>query len=729
MDSSNFYHSNQNELLHAAYLGDITTIEKLISDGFDPNTVNKLGSTALMYAAQQGHLEIVKRLIAVHKVNVNAENYQGNTALMMASQKDYVEVVKALLLAGATVDNVSKKGWNAISIALYKKVNPEIIHSLISAGANISEIFLLAAQKGCMPIIESAIFCGVNINQIYKNETALITATKAGHIDIINLLVARGAKINIPDKNGVTALMYAAYLGHTEIVKFLIASGVDVNISSKPGNTALILAARNGYNFIVDILIKAGAHLDKSNQYGNTAVMMAANRNYVSTVKMLADAGADLKGPLILAVRQQNKTVINVLIKVGAGLTELTVDAAKMGHMGLLEALIHIRVNLLCCNERGETALMWAVRNRHSEIIKAIIKANPNTIQVALEDALEKNNAFGLTALASAGVNLNFYLKKYIENNQVAFAEQLISAGADHEPSGQFAKTALMFAAHHDQIDILNALIRSNVDINAVDSYGSTALNYAILFGHPEIVSALIHAKANLDIVDITGSSALVNAILKDSFEMVKLLINAKANIHLSENQALKISIQRVQNGAVDLLENGQCRFDIFDALLTAGVYIDKPEGYLRMLTKKVCDREVAFRLLGAMSDEQIETIRGRLLHGILREYKDALKKEREKIVSMLDVMNIGMNQVCDKNDNLVENALAIEMISLLRPRWCSSQQYSKEIKSAIEERSLKQAIPPAAVVFLAPSRRRNTNKTTEQSIQSVQNTHKKARR
>ena len=63
-----------------------------------------------------------------------------------------------------------------------------------------------------------------------------------GHIDVMRILIDKGADVNAKNKNGATALILAADKGNAEIVSFLIDKGADVN--AKDGNgTALMLAA------------------------------------------------------------------------------------------------------------------------------------------------------------------------------------------------------------------------------------------------------------------------------------------------------------------------------------------------------------------------------------------------------------------------------------------------------------------------------------------------------
>ena len=69
--------------------------------------------------------------------------------------------------------------------------------------------------------------------------TVLMYAANNGRKEIAELLIAKGADVNIKDKSGYTPLYAAAIDGHWEIAELLIAKGVDVNAKDSIGMTAL----------------------------------------------------------------------------------------------------------------------------------------------------------------------------------------------------------------------------------------------------------------------------------------------------------------------------------------------------------------------------------------------------------------------------------------------------------------------------------------------------------
>jgi ankyrin repeat protein len=65
-------------------------------------------------------------------------------------------------------------------------------------------------------------------------------------MEMVKLLLSRGAEINSRDGEGRTALMWAAQNGRREIVAFLLAQGADVNAEDREGKKALDLAKADG---------------------------------------------------------------------------------------------------------------------------------------------------------------------------------------------------------------------------------------------------------------------------------------------------------------------------------------------------------------------------------------------------------------------------------------------------------------------------------------------------
>src|SRR3546814_19658428 len=83
-----------------------------------------------------------------------------------------------------------------------------------------------------------------------------------GFVEIVDMLIAAGARLDAEDRNDNTALIWAVDRGHAEVARRLLAAGADPNLQNRQGLTALMVAAQRGYLGIARQLVRAEAALD-----------------------------------------------------------------------------------------------------------------------------------------------------------------------------------------------------------------------------------------------------------------------------------------------------------------------------------------------------------------------------------------------------------------------------------------------------------------------------------
>ena len=122
----------------------------------------------------------------------------------------------------------------------------------------------LAVTNGDTSVVETLLQHGADIEALNKqDETVLqLAAEQSESPQMLQLLIAHGAKINRQDRDGNTSLMRAVEPGNIVNIRFLMAHGADVSIKNHYGLTALDLALRDDYKqpAIADLLQRAAKH-------------------------------------------------------------------------------------------------------------------------------------------------------------------------------------------------------------------------------------------------------------------------------------------------------------------------------------------------------------------------------------------------------------------------------------------------------------------------------------
>jgi ankyrin repeat protein len=103
-------------MIDAAKTNNITELQRLVATGANINSTDANGKTALMWAAENGHLETAQCLL-IARASINTARADGMTALMWAAMKGRVAVAEFLVRAGAMIDAARPDGKTALILA------------------------------------------------------------------------------------------------------------------------------------------------------------------------------------------------------------------------------------------------------------------------------------------------------------------------------------------------------------------------------------------------------------------------------------------------------------------------------------------------------------------------------------------------------------------------------------------------------------------------------------
>lgn len=345
-------------LIHAANMGALGAVEALLQANANVNAVANdvcvmqsyhisggiIGGckTALICAAEKGHLDVVARLLKVEGIKINAVDGRGDTALNLAVHNGKLEVAKQLIKSGADPNIANENGVRPLLSVVYEYLTAEskedktqilsVVTSLIAAGADIdamSEEYLTALAAAidfnAIEIVRVLVMCEANVNlECYDYDTALFFAAAKNKLEIMDVLLGGGANVDARDWQNDTPLSLSIREGHLEAASKLLDAGANPNIAnSKTGDTALTWAVRyNRPKKFIDKLIKAGVNVNVVMRFDSELALVAmASKKYKYTegekdkarvleiISTLLEAGADatLVDPEILKTIQEEK--------------------------------------------------------------------------------------------------------------------------------------------------------------------------------------------------------------------------------------------------------------------------------------------------------------------------------------------------------------------------------------------------------------------------------------
>jgi ankyrin repeat protein len=255
--------------------------------------------TPLLYAARDGRVESAKILLAAG-ADIERADANGITPLLMAITNDHIEMARYLIDQGASVRAVDWYGRTPLWAAVETR-NMDVDSSTFENGvdrAPVLELIKLLLDKGAdvnartretPPIRRQMLHVTGDLSWVdFTGQTPFLRAALAADLDIMRLLLTRGADPKIPAFAGTTALMAAAGVNwvvdqttdggpaaRLEAVKMCYELGLGVNDVNSMGITAVMGAANRGSDDIIEFLVSKGARLDAKDKEGRTPLNWA----------------------------------------------------------------------------------------------------------------------------------------------------------------------------------------------------------------------------------------------------------------------------------------------------------------------------------------------------------------------------------------------------------------------------------------------------------------------
>ncbi|MBF0360244.1 MAG: ankyrin repeat domain-containing protein [Oligoflexia bacterium] len=398
----------------------------------------------------------------------------------------------------------------------------------------------------------------------------------------------KGYDLSSQDKMGMPALVFASVLGSIEIVDILIACGANVNVKNKLGQTALMIASKNGYLDIIDLLHINGADIDERDSNGSTAIMYAIADTQLDVVKSLISKNANLeiqdkdgRSALLFALHSLEPVELeslNILEKDLAKAREANdVELEKINELKLKrekrkielnEKILAITkgitekgVNLNLQDDEQKTACMYAIEKKQINIVEDFISKG---VDLTIKD---KSGMTAIDKAKNCGISSLSQLVNISNSQSIDIGDPLAgNAGLDIDPSttdisnrtfgdpnkrNEKNQTPLMIASYNGDAKLVNDLIFQGADVNLKDSKGYTALMFASSKGNVEVIELLMRQRVFLDQKTVDGYTALYLAIIANHASVSKILYERGARTSINYDGKNLLSLAAMY-GAVD---------------------------------------------------------------------------------------------------------------------------------------------------------------------------------
>lgn len=230
-----------------------------------------------------------------------------------------------------------------------------------------------------------------HVNAMSGGKASIQVAAHQGFVDIVQLLISKGANVNVVDKEGDSALHYAAFGNQPETMRILLVNGADKNFLNSSHCTALHICAHKKTPHCVRELLNHNVDVNIQDSYGDTALHDAIGKENSEVVDILCSAPnldftvknnrgfnvlhhAALKGNVAATRRilQLARQLVNVKKDDGFAAMHL---AALNGHAQVVEALVREgQADIDITNNRRQTPFLLAVSQGHISVIEKLVK-------------------------------------------------------------------------------------------------------------------------------------------------------------------------------------------------------------------------------------------------------------------------------------------------------------------------------------------------------------------
>lgn len=538
-------------VIAAVRKGALPVVRYLIGAGADVNTVPLSNANAIYEAALYGELEILQFFVENHHWGCNEDGRKLNL-LIGAARGGHPQDAKYLLQHKEVCE---QSHVNASLPAAVETEDVKLSRLLIShcTDVNVSDengntAMCFAIEAGMVEIVELLLDRGADvIGPVNRyGYTAVEMMAEFGRTTMLRLVLQKfGAEIEFRD-----AFFVAADSGCKEAVLFLLdeafPADFNVDVETGGGNTALMLVAQCGCAEILELLVRRGAKVNKTPENGRTAVIYAALEGHLEVVQRLCELGAHVEH-----ADDWNTTAL--------------VAACEGGHLRIVEYLLEERqASTQVTTVNGFTCFTFAIQRRRADIIRGLLVHGANAHGVQGQRASPVLEAVLVGDLEA----LELLIQSDTDLNEVW---KLLPDGGDEE----LEISPLIVAAGAGDLKLVKLLVENGAEVELITSMGESAFSFAVARGHLDVVKYLVKEHADTESKNRFGLCSAEIAHVSQSGALLKYLQSLGGGYLAKRYPSNHLQLSfHTQGTWTPELEEYRTRHHVYDILF------NKPEGF-----------------------------------------------------------------------------------------------------------------------------------------------------
>ncbi|GJQ78328.1 hypothetical protein Trydic_g3745, partial [Trypoxylus dichotomus] len=689
--------------------GNEEAVKTSIGSGVDFNKMDKFNCTPLHYSVMATqNKQIIGLLIEKYGIlNLYADLHKDTTIFHMSIATANVNVTK-MLLEGINQRGPNSPSLNAMDILMKSRFDSpypdswDPIFSLVFECYRQRSLLDLAVECGSVGVTKTLLEYDPDVRFLARPlnhyvDEPLITAVKSQQMEIIELLLQRGANPNFNNDCPFPILVIAISTGNENIVRMLLNHNADINAIYK-SSTPLIHAVTKSTRAIVELLLRNGADVNLVDRSGRTPLMHAIkNKINKDILQLLLNFNADVnfenrdgKTPLYTAIKDKTFEIIESLLQNGASVNDmdtsgwtLLIDAVHREDDDFVQMLLTLHADVNIKGEDGVAPLCVALKTQNADIV-----------QILLEKGADVNcfDRCGVSPLMAA-----------VETGNTGLAKILLENEANVNLKNECGVTALYAAAFKRDVAMIELLVERGADSNIMTMGGDIFRN-AKRTGNPEIVAWLLknrptttnnssesHAVVIIDRVAENWAGINLEDELRTldpgHCDLVKPHSEIDTEDKLCLNQLNKIS------GSLLCTAMRKGNHSIITAmLLNRGYAVNKPDrdGFTPLMVA-ICngDEQIMGWLLRSGADVNFEANDS----GLTALYIAALIGDLRMVNKLLDY---GANKNMNTSDDVFESCMKLAQLYSLKPSTYCTFENKNRVEDVIEKEAQKIATKEA---------------------------------